>query len=78
MAGCTSTALHIVDGKTHLTESKVQPDGSWKVIRQVDNYGYDRALARSIFWPKRKAILAGRRLHVLHPGPAGDFVRDSR
>jgi sigma-B regulation protein RsbU (phosphoserine phosphatase) len=31
----------IVDGRAHLTESEVQPDGSWTVIKQDDNSGYD-------------------------------------
>jgi serine phosphatase RsbU (regulator of sigma subunit) len=32
---------HIVDGRTHLTEYLVQPDGSWKIVKQDDNSGYD-------------------------------------
>lgn len=32
---------HIVDGKTHLTEYEVHKDGSWKIVRQDNNSGYD-------------------------------------
>src|SRR4051812_8147238 len=32
---------HIADGKTHLTEYEVRDDGSWEVVRQDDNRGYD-------------------------------------
>ena len=49
---------HIVDGKTHLTESEVQPDGSWKIVRQVDNYGYDPRKRPFYILAKEKGHLA--------------------
>jgi serine phosphatase RsbU (regulator of sigma subunit) len=49
---------HIVEGKTHLTESEVQPDGSWKVIKQDDDNGYDVRTRPFYKLAKEKGTLA--------------------
>jgi phosphoserine phosphatase RsbU/P len=49
---------HMIDGKTHLTEYEVQPDGGWKIFRQDDNSGYDPRKRPFYILAKQKGKLA--------------------
>ena len=49
---------HIANGKTHLTEYEVQPDGSWKFFKQDDDYKYDPRTRPFYILAKEKGKLA--------------------
>jgi serine phosphatase RsbU (regulator of sigma subunit) len=49
---------HLASGRTHLREYEVQGDGSWKLFRQDDNYGYDPRIRPFYILAKEKGRIA--------------------